>query len=61
MILAIDIGNSFTNVGLFKGNKLIYKSKFPSIDKPDEYKLIKVFEKHSYNFQAVGIVSSSRK
>jgi type III pantothenate kinase len=57
MILAIDIGNSFTNVGLFKGNKLIYKSKFPSIDKPDESKVIKIFEKFSFNFKAIGISS----
>lgn len=57
MILAIDIGNSFSNVGLFKGNKLVYRIKFSSIDKPDEAKIIKIFEANPFDYHAVGISS----
>ncbi len=57
MILAVDIGNSFTNLGLFQGNKLIRKLKFPTIKKLDSDKIHRFVSKGHTSLKSAGISS----
>ncbi len=57
MILAVDIGNSFTNLGLFHGNNLIRKYKFPTIQKLDPEIIIKFVSRKHFTLQGAGISS----
>lgn len=57
MILAIDIGNSFTNAGVFRKNTLLFKSMFPTSEDLDGDKIYRQLKGKTHGLQIAGISS----